>query len=177
MSTPSHSEREVAIPASAFAALARALRAQGGPLAAIHGLHAAGYGAGEALYEGLLQGQQRQELAEPEFWKSLSRFLAKRGWGTLVHKTPHPGVGFLVSRDWAESEGLDGTQPSCGFSVGLLARILTQVAGAPVAVLEVGCRGAGQDACTFAFGSEATIHELYGLLLDGKSVDQALSEL
>jgi hypothetical protein len=179
MNTSGSSEREVALPASAFVALARALRMQGGPLAAIHGLHAAGYAAGESLSDLLLQSAHKQgpDLPEREFWRSLSRFLARKGWGTLTHRAPHPGVGLLISRDWAESDGNETSQPSCAFSVGLLSHLLTRVANGPVAVLEVSCRAAGRDTCTFAFGSEATIHDLYGLLLDGRGMEQALAEL
>jgi hypothetical protein len=174
-----HGEREIALPAASFAALARALRAEGGALAAIHGLHAAGYGAGEAVYQRLFRGRgdRAAEIPGPEFWRMLNRFLSTRGWGSLIHSSPHPGVGFLISPDWAEADGGEGTQPSCSFTVGLLAHVLTRVASAPVAVLEVTCRTAGQSACTFAFGSEATIHDLYGLLLEGKEVDRALAEL
>jgi predicted hydrocarbon binding protein len=179
LGTPVHAQREVAIPAAAFAALSRALRTEGGALAAIHGLHAAGYGAGEALYRRLFQGRENpaDQIAEPDFWRLLSRFMSKRGWGTLIHSAPHPGVGFLISPDWAEADDTEGMQPSCAFTVGLLAHLLTRVASAPVAVLEVTCRTAGHSACTFAFGSEATIHDLYGLLLEGKEMDRALAEL
>jgi hypothetical protein len=174
-----HPGREVAIPAAAFVALSRALRTEGGALAAIHGLHAAGYGAGEAMYQRLFRGREEHagEVPEPEFWRLLNRFMSTRGWGTLIHSAPHPGVGFLISPDWAEAEEGEGTQPSCAFTVGLLAHVLTRVASSPVAVLEVTCRTAGHSACTFAFGSEATIHDLYGLLLEGKEMDRALAEL
>jgi hypothetical protein len=179
LGTLAQAEREIAIPAAAFAALARALRTEGGALAAIHGLHAAGYGAGSALYQKLFHDHEdgAGDIPEPEFWRLLSRFLSRRGWGTLNHSAPHPGVGFLVSPDWAEADGEEGTQPSCAFTVGLLAHLLTRVASEPVAVLEVTCRTAGHNACTFAFGSEATIHDLYGLLLDGREIDRALEEL
>jgi predicted hydrocarbon binding protein len=179
LGTLAHAEREVAIPAAAFVALARALRNEGGALAAIHGLHAAGYGAGAAFYQSLFHNREdgADEIPDTEFWRLLSRFLGRRGWGTLTHSAPHPGVGFLISQDWAEADGAEGNQPSCAFTVGLLAHLLTRVASAPVAVLEVTCRTAGQSACTFAFGSEATIHDLYGLLLDGRDMDRALAEL
>jgi hypothetical protein len=179
MSSTAPGEREVAVPAAAFAALAHAFSEQGGALAAIHGLHAGGYGAGDLFYERLMQGFSGKlgGVDEREFWRSLSRFLAKKGWGTLAHRAPHPGVGLLVSRDWAEADGGGGRQPSCAFSVGLLSHLLTRAAGAPIAVLEVSCRAAGDDACAFAFGSEATIDELYGLLLDGKGIEQAFAEL
>jgi predicted hydrocarbon binding protein len=172
--------REVAVPAAAFTALGRALRDQAGPLAAIHGLHAAGYGAGEALYEGLeesLGAPLKGSTDGRAFWSAMTRFLERRGWGRLEHSTPHPGIGLLTSRDWAEAEGGEGSQPSCAFSVGFLSHMLTRVAEQPVAVLEVGCRAAGAQACSFAYGSEGTIHDLYGVLVEGETIEHALSAL
>ena len=52
MNTADRSSREVALPAAAFGALGHALRVQAGALHAIHGLHAAGYEAGEWFYQG-----------------------------------------------------------------------------------------------------------------------------
>jgi hypothetical protein len=172
-------EREIAIPAAALSALADALRNQGGQLAAIHGLHAGGYGAGAPFFERLSAGAPRDltALGEREFWRALSRFLSRKGWGTVSHSSPHPGVGLLVSRDWAEAQGVERPQPSCAFSVGLLSHLLTRAADAPVAVLEVTCRSAGDAVCTFAFGSETTVQDLYRLLLDGRGLEQALAEL
>jgi hypothetical protein len=46
-----------------------------------------------------------------------------------------------------------------------------------VAVLEVDCRARGADRCCFAFGSEVAIHDLYGHLLDGSDLDDALAAL
>jgi hypothetical protein len=179
MSSQATRDREVAVPAAAFSALAEALREQGGSLTAIHGLHAGGYGAGALFYERLAQSASRDpaEMEEREFWRVLRRYMAKKGWGTLSHHALHPGVGLLVSEDWAESEGSRRPQPACAFTVGLLSHLLTRAAKAPIAVLEVSCRGAGNRTCSFAFGSEATIHDLYGLLLEGKGVEQALADL
>lgn len=178
MSGRIQNSRDVALPASVFSSLGHALRSQAGPLAAIHGLHAAGYGAGEALYEGFTQsrGEGEEEAAEA-FWRSLSSFLERRGWGSLRHRGTHEAVGLLASSDWAEAEGARSAQPSCAFSVGMLSHLLTRVAGEPIGVLEVGCRASGADECTFAFGSEAAIHDLYGRLLEGTTVESALASL
>ena len=46
-----------------------------------------------------------------------------------------------------------------------------------MAVLEVECRGRGGPSCSFAFGSESAVHELYGHLVDGGNLDGALSAL
>lgn len=172
-------DREVAMPASALAALDRAITEQAGPLARVHTLHAAGYAAGAPFWEALDRSPREPVVALPEreFWTTLSRFMEVRGWGTFTQRAPHPGVGLLLSEDLAESAGRRDSQPVCAFTTGLLAHMLTRAAGQPVAVLEVGCRARGDDACTFAFGSEATVHDLYGLLLDGRGLERALVEL
>jgi hypothetical protein len=54
--------------------------------------------------------------------------------------------------------------------------LLSQIAGGPVAVLEVSCRTRGDDACRFGFGSERAITDLHGLLLDGADLDSALAD-
>ncbi|MBW3534328.1 MAG: hypothetical protein KY453_03770 [Gemmatimonadetes bacterium] len=170
--------REVAFPAAALAGLRRALRDEAGPLAAVHALHAAGYDAGGRLFEAFTGGGDPRSRDEHSFWRGLSDFLDRRGWGTLEHSVPHPGIGLLSSPDWAEAlpEGSEH-QPACAFGSGLLSSVLSRAADGPVAVLEVACRSRGDDRCTFAFGSEAAVHELYGLLLEGRDLDRALAEL
>jgi len=171
--------REVALPVSALSTLRGALRGEAGPLATIHALHSAGFASGESVFDAFARTlrQPPQETPEGAFWSSLGRFLTRRGWGSLSHSAAHSGVGLLTSPDWAEAEARGESQPVCAFSTGLLSRLLTRAADAPVAVLEVTCRAKGDPVCTFAFGSVATIHDLYGLLLDGKGLEGALAEL
>lgn len=179
MDTRERGTGEVAIPASALAALQRAMEAEAGALSAIHGMHAAGYEAGSAVFDGFARGHPGGvgETPERTFWSALGRFLERRGWGSLRHSSPHPGVGLLVSPDWAEAEGDRQPGSACAFSTGLLAHVLTRTVQRPVAVLEVSCRARGDEDCSFAFGSETTIHDLYGLLLEGMDLDRALAEL
>jgi len=171
--------REVALPAQGFAHLRRSLRDEVGQLAAVHGLHAAGYAVGEDLYGAFVRTLDTTPSQVPEevLWERLGRFFQQRGWGVLGHRAVHPGVGVLESADWAESDRDTEGQPSCAFSAGLLSSFLTQLAGGPVAVLEVGCATRGDDRCVFAFGSETAIHELYGHLLEGAGLDDALARL
>lgn len=171
--------REVALPARGLTGLRRSLREEVGPLASVHGLHAAGYAAGEDLYEAFSRGRDREvhQMASRDFWEELARFFQRKGWGALEHRTPHPGIGLLMGRDWAEAEPESESQPSCAFSAGLLSHFLTLAAGGPVAVLEVECLSRGDQACSFAFGSERAVHDLYGQLLEGLSLDDALARL
>lgn len=172
--------REMALPETALITLRRSLRGEVGPLATVHALHQAGYETGKALAAPFVSGLDRDldELPREEFWTRLGTFLSSRGWGHVEHRDPHPAVGLLVSRDWAEAgDAAAERQPSCAFSAGLLASLLGRVADGPIAVLETRCRARGDGDCTFAFGSEATVHALYGSLLEGSDLDGALAAL
>lgn len=172
--------REVVFPVETLPALRNALRKEAGPLATIHALQAAGYDAGESLWESFSASVDSDptELGESHFWTLLGRFFEGRGWGSVRHRAPHPGVGVLESGDWAEAASdAEESQPACSFSSGLLAGLLTRAAGGPVAVLQVACRSRGDESCVFAFGSEATIHDLYGVLLEDVDFDTALGQL
>lgn len=170
--------RQVALPARGLTELRRSLREEVGALASVHALHAAGYAAGADLYQGFLQSAPGEVLAmgTDRFWRQLRRYFHQKGWGELQHEPAHPGVGLLRSPDWAEAEAGTETQPSCAFTAGMVSHFLTLAAGGPVAVLEVECLSRGGPHCSFAFGSEATIHQLYGQLLEGSSVDEALAD-
>ena len=172
--------REIAVPVSMFGSLRAELEKEAGTLPTVHALHHAGYAAGVVAAAALAPNGEggAGSLGQDAFWSKLSDFFGKRGWGTLRHERRHRAVGFLSSADWAEaSDGRGGPEASCHFSTGFLSGILSELAGGPVAVLEVGCRMRGGSACQFAFGSEGAIHELYGRLLDDAVLDDALAAL
>ena len=172
--------KEIAIPASVFTTLRTELAKECGALATIHALHAAGYAAGVDAVAGFTEGLQDgpASMAGEAFWPRVSSFFARRGWGTLSHDAPSDAVGMLTSPDWVEAtpDQVD-EEGSCSFTSGFLSGFLSTVAGGPVAVLEVDCRTRGDDMCSYAFGSESAVHELYGRLLDGADLDGALADL
>ncbi|MEQ8329155.1 MAG: 4-vinyl reductase [Longimicrobiales bacterium] len=170
--------REVAVPASIFEILHRELAREAGELPTIHALHAAGYAAGEEASTIFRQalGRDPGGVTQASFWQRFAAFFDSRGWGTLAHDGSHDAVGFLVSGNWVEARG-DESRSGCMFTSGFLAGFLTEIAGGPVAVLEVACRRRGDPRCSFAFGSEAVVHDLYGDLLAGRDLDAALAEL
>lgn len=176
MKAPS-TPREIALPADALRQLREALRDETDPLTAIHVLHSAGYASAESFWAVLSRSADPAATDDAAFWSRLSDLFARRGWGRLAHERPHPGVGVLTSADWAEADDAEATQPSCGFSAGLISGVLTRAAGGGVAVLETSCRARGDDVCRFCFGSEETIHELYDLLLRNHGLDDALARL
>ena len=172
--------REIAIPAAAFGSLRAHLEKEAGPLPTVHALHQAGYAAGAAAAPALTGSGAGAmvSMGEEAFWTKLAEFFGKRGWGALRHARPHRAIGLLTSADWAEaSAGGGGDQASCHFSAGFLSGLLTELAGGPVAVLEVACRSRGAESCQFVFGSEGAIHELYGKLLEDHDLDAALAAL
>lgn len=170
--------REVALPVSVFTALRTELAREAGRLPAIHALHAAGHAAGAAAASGLRGGDgELDSMRGDVFWARFSGYVARRGWGRLEHRAPHDAVGLLVSGDWVEAEEDRGEGASCSFTTGYLSGLLSELAGGPVAVLEISCRARGDDTCTFAFGSGAAVHEVYGALLEGSSLQEALASL
>lgn len=169
------------MPVQVFTALRRELEQEVGTLPAVRALHQAGYASGVDAVEALRSGgagEALPDLAARDFWERTTQFFRKRGWGTLSHDARHAGVGLLRSADWVEAE-VDQPDPesSCSFSTGFLSGLLSELAGAPVAVLEVTCRGRGDGECAFAFGSEAVIHDLYGHMVDGADLQGALEAL
>ena len=178
MDAPATTPREIAVPVSIFGSLRSELEKEAGTIPTIHALHHAGYEAGSAAAASFALSGDVTNLGQQEFWARLSEFFSRRGWGTLEPSGKHPGVAFLSSPDWAEASPDAGdSEASCCFSTGFLSGLLSELAGGPLAVLEVDCRARGDEVCRFAFGSEVTIHDLYGRLLDGNDLQSALAAL
>ena len=173
--------RDLAIPAVALHALKSSLLDEVDAFAVTRAMHEAGVAAGVEFgrgFEAALEGVDPRTLSQGEFWERLARYLRRCGWGGVEHVERHEGVGSLRSEDWAEAHGSVVHEDSgCWFSSGLLAGLLSELAGAEVSVLEVSCRSRGDDACEFAFGSEAAIDELYARLTRDQPLEQALAEL
>lgn len=171
--------REISIPAAVFVHLRAALADAAGEAAGVAALHAAGFASGEGLYALFDQGgdSPSEALGTSAFWTKVGRFFGERGWGALEAESPHPGISLLVSDDWAEADSPGPAHSTCAFTSGVLSYLLTQTAGAPVAVLETSCRARGDDRCEFAFGSERTVHTLYTQLVEGHSFSEALARL
>ena len=180
MSRNGSGPREIAVPVSVFETLREELEETAGTLQTVRALHHAGYQAGLHAAQQLNReaGGDSLSLASSSFWGHLADYLSKRGWGNLTHQAAHEAVGMLHATDWAEAETESTSQEAgCNFSSGYLSGLFSQLAGGPIAVLEVSCRARGDDSCDFAFGSETAIHDLYGRLLDGAELEDALAAL
>lgn len=175
------------LPPATLSLVRRAIREEVGDLSATRILQNAGFAFGELLFRefvrelGVKGGSEDAEIRsmdEARFWAALSRFLGQRGWGRLESERVHPGLAVVYAYDWAETAPLaDEDQPGCHFTSGFLSHLMSQLAGQPIAVLEVECASAGAHRCSFLFGSEAAVHEVYGLLLDDTPLDEALARL
>jgi bacteriochlorophyll 4-vinyl reductase len=171
---------ELALPVAALAALRDALIAAVGSETASQALRQAGFAAGDALFR-ILAADDPDELGELPaqlFWPRLARLFAARGWGHLIYREAHAGVGALDATDWVEAVPESAaTQPSCHFTTGMLANLLGRVVGAEVAVLEVECRSRGDQRCRFLFGGAAAVYALYERIAAGDAPDTALARL
>ncbi len=178
MDAPATMPREIAVPVSIFGSLRSELEKEAGALPTIHALHHAGYEAGAAAAASFAVGGDVANMGQSAFWARLSEFFSHRGWGTLEQSGEHAGIALLSSPDWAEASPDAGdSEASCCFSTGFLSGLLSELAGGPLAVLEVDCRARGDEQCCFAFGSEVAIHDLDGHLLDGTDLEGALAAL
>jgi predicted hydrocarbon binding protein len=169
---------ELAMPAAALTELRNALVSSVGAEAAADALRAAGHAAGEAFNATLSEGGATAELSAERFWARLASLFSARGWGQLRYSEAHPGVGSLEAFDWAESQPDDAAeQPSCHFTTGALANVLGKAAGADVAVMEVECRGRGDDRCRFLFGGSEAVYAVYEHLASGEAPDSAIARI
>lgn len=64
--------------------------------------------------------------------------------------------------------------PACHISTGMFADLFGRLAGAPVAVLEVECRSAGQERCRFLVGSPEVMNLVYDEMGRGASYEEAV---
>ncbi|TVP73556.1 MAG: hypothetical protein EA352_11885 [Gemmatimonadales bacterium] len=173
--------RDVRIPAILLTHLRRAVRKAVGTLNATHVLHEAGHDSGPTLLGGVLESLHPDgpgAASMDAFFGAVTGHLRQEGWGTMELQRVHPGLAVLESSNWAEADP-DGSeqQPGCAFTCGLLAWLFSRVSPGRVAVLEVACRSRGDDACRFLFGAEEAVHDVYGLLLDGASLESALERI
>jgi hypothetical protein len=164
----------VPILASTFAHMHRALNESGDAQGAIESTRAAGFEAGAGWAAGIASdGGVRAEAV----WPALADHLRDAGWGDWSWTKPHDGV-LLASTANCGDGGPEHDGPAVrAFATGLVSRVLSDLAAAPVAVLEVESRARGDERYAFAFGSGATLERLYGRLEDSADLDEALARL
>ena len=181
--TPGAKTGMVGIPAAAIAAVHSAL-AKGRTAAEAADLaRRVGFALGPALVDAFQEvldagGEGPASELEPErFWTRLTEFLGEAGWGELIFEDAHPGVASLSSPSWAEATGRSTAHPSCHITTGMIAAVVSRVAGTDLAVLEARCRAAGADRCTFLVGGQTALGTVYARLRDGARPAEAVSAL
>jgi predicted hydrocarbon binding protein len=149
----------------------------------VHQLRQAGFLAGSSFHSLLEEwttasdrARAVDDLPVARFWLNFADFWEAQGWGRLEHREIHPGISVLESRDWLEAE-LPGAVPGCHVTTGILAEMLRLIAGQEIAVLEVSCRGRGDESCRFLIGSPATLETLYEEIRDGVPLEVAVANL
>jgi predicted hydrocarbon binding protein len=144
-------------------------------------LQEAGYAGGTALFESFknwLADRTHvavQDLPVDAFEHRASEYFSEAGWGTLYVGTIDEVVATLDSPDWGEcDQNLGAQQPSCHLTTGMFADLFGRLAGAPVAVLEVECRSAGQERCRFLVGSPEVMDAVYEEMGNGADYEAAV---
>ncbi len=172
---PFLTSRTVALPAGFFSALRSAA---GSP--DVGALRNAGYAAGADLADAFgeflaARGDVPAELLpDDRFGQALAEFLAASGWGVVHVESLSDAVLAIDAEAWPEADATQGaTSPACHVGTGLLAGLLGKVADAPLSVLEVECRSAGDTTCRFLVGSVDVMQYVYEAMARGVSYASA----
>lgn len=185
MNTIAAGAQLVQLPTAFLPALRSALAQGRSPVEAATLLRQVGYGTGEAFHAALEEWLAREsgadaadQLSAGEFWSAFGRFWESLGWGTVRHVQLHPGIGALDCTGWVEADSAgDAGQPSCHLTTGILAELLSRIAGGEVAVMEVECRAADDERCRFLFGGATALGAVYQGMTEGLSYTEALQRL
>lgn len=175
--------RMVGIPVGAIAAVHAALARSRPASEAADLARRVGFALGPALVDAFQEELDTNregpasELDPEAFWTRLADFLGQAGWGELIFEDAHPGVASLSSPGWAEATGRSTVHPSCHLTTGMLAAVVSTVAGTDLAVLEARCRAAGADRCTFLVGGQTALGAVYARLRQGARPAEAVSAL
>lgn len=178
MSTPLPvlTTRAVAMPIEFFSALRSAAQDPNSPPAVMEAVRDAGYHAGTALYDGFDEwlsshGESAPEtMADARFASLFSDYLRGAGWGHITLTALNDAVIALDAADWTEARGENG---GCLITIGLFAGFFGRLAEAPIAVLEVECRNAGDARCRFLLGSEEVLGYVHEAMMNGASYEMA----
>lgn len=166
---------EIRVPAETFRTLARAAR--GGDEAVGRALLEAGRRAGSSICAAVDRGGDPRSESMASFWATVREALSERGLGTASYHLLSPGIAEVLLEDGPEASEAVGTGSragGCPFATGLLAGLLSEAAGEPVAVLEVACRSRGESACRFLAGDEGRLRRVRREMHGGSSVEEAV---
>lgn len=170
----------LALTRASLLSLRSALLRDSGQQAAVY-LQEAGYAGGDALFATFRAWlSERTDIAAEDldveaFEQRISEFFSESGWGRIEIGTIDDVVATLDSADWGESEAGSGMQhPACHITTGMFADLFGRLAGAPVAVLEVKCRSAGDPRCRFLIGNPGVMDAVYEEIGRGATYEAAV---
>jgi predicted hydrocarbon binding protein len=175
--THAYRQGVIGIGAAALRAMRTALLEDLGEDAGATRLQEMGYAAGEEVFRAFAEWlptfaavPHPGDLDADALTEVLSTFLQELGWGTVVTERVGDRAFALSSENWAEADtDAPSDGPSCFFSTGFLASFLTTLAeGSPLAVMEMECRGQGDDRCRFLAGSPETLSAVYDAISEGQ---------
>jgi predicted hydrocarbon binding protein len=186
MSDALQAGRAASIPAAAIAAIHRAAARELDPTGAAKLLRQIGLETGPALHAHFWDWIAESRMAVPtdpedldfdEFWRRLGGFFDSLGFGSLELEQLHPAVFALSSTDWIEAAVEQEGHQGCQLTTGLLAGFLKEVAQQDLAVLEVQCRGTGDDHCRFLAGSPEALQQIFERMQLGSPYADAVATL
>ncbi|MQA91917.1 MAG: hypothetical protein GEU90_17135 [Gemmatimonas sp.] len=186
MSDALQTDNLISIPAATIAAIHRAVANDLDPTGGAELLRQIGLQMGPALHDHFWDWVAESRMAVPtepgnfgfeDFWRRLSDFFDYLGFGTLGIEQLHPAVFALSSSDWIEGEVADNGHQGCQLTTGVLAGFLRKVADRDLAVLEVECRGTGDDQCRFLAGSADALQQVFERMQLGSAYAEAVANL
>jgi predicted hydrocarbon binding protein len=114
------------------------------------------------------------DLDQRWFAPMLVDLLAGIGWGRVQLESLDDQALLIVHADSPEADPAGAPAPTCHFTAGTLATLLGDLAGAPVAVIEVDCLATGGPSCQFLAGSPELIGAARDLLTAGSEWREVL---
>ena len=159
--------RTVAVPVDFFSALRQAVESPASAVT-VEAVRDAGYFAGQAMFDvfSAWLGEHGEtapdSLDDANFTRLVGNFFSEFGWGQTRFTSLSDAVIALDAEDWGEAAGQGG---GCHVTTGIFAGFFGKLANAPIAVLEVECRAAGDTRCRFLLGSVDVmgyVHEAMG---------------
>ena len=145
-------------------------------------LQDAGFAGGKALYDAFRDwlasrtDTDPRELPTPEFGEHMSEFFRQAGWGSMRLGSLADSVATADSTDWRESESTQPEEhPGCHLTTGMLAAFFTAAGDAPIAALEVECRGKGDSRCRFLIGAGPLLTHIFEQVEQGQDYEGALA--
>lgn len=178
MSSSDPTHQTVRLPAPVLGALADRCGELGED--GITALREAGRVAGQALSARVQSASDPAAAAPEDFWETLGQEFVDLGLGPFTYEVRAPGIGQVRLDGLPEADGAEGEprrRTGCPFATGLLAGLLTGIAGEPVSVLEVECRANGAASCRFLVGDRPRLTRLRDRLANGERLAEVLREL